>query len=146
MMDIGRIIDQIEQQRKEQDAIYHGVAVRHGLSDTALWVLYVLHITLGDCTQQDLIRQCSFSKQTVNTAVSGLVKKGYLTLEMIPGTRNLKRLLLTQEGKAVVAEAVHPMREAEKRAYGALSEAELEQYLALTERLTQSLRKEIEDV
>ena len=144
-MDIGSIIDQIEQQRKEQDAIYHAVAAGHGLSDTALWVLYFLHITPGDCTQQDLIRQCFFSKQTVNTAVFGLVKKGYLTLEMIPGTRNLKRLLLTQAGKTVVAEAVQPMREAEKRAYGALSEAELEQYLAMTEKLTQALRKEMEN-
>ena len=145
-MDIGSIIDQIEQQRKEQDALYHGVALRHGLSDTALWVLYILHITEGDCTQQDLIRQCFFSKQTVNTAVAGLAKKGYLALEMIPGTRNLKRLLLTAEGKAIAAETAEPMREAEKRAYGALTEAELEQYLALTERLTQSLRIEMEDV
>ena len=39
-----------------------------------------------------------------------------------------------------------PLREAEKRAYGALSEAELEQYLSTTERLTQALRKEIENV
>ena len=145
-MDIGGIIDQIEQQRKEQDAIYHGVAVRHGLSDTALWVLYILHITPGDCTQQDLIRQCSFSKQTVNTAVTTLVSKGYLTLEMIPGTRNLKRLLLTEAGKAIVSETAQPMREAEKRAYGTLSEAELKQYLAMTEKLTLSLRKEMENV
>ena len=145
-MDIGNIIDQIEQQRKEQDAIYHSVAVRHGLSDTALWVLYILHITPKDCTQQDLIRQGFFSKQTVNTAVFGLMKKGYLTLQMIPGTRNLKRLLLTEKGKAIVSETAQPMRNAEKRAYGALSGAELEQYLALTERLTQALRKEMEDV
>ena len=145
-MDIGRFIDLIEQQRKEQDAIYHTVAVRHGLSDTALWVLYILYITEGDCTQQDLIRQCFFSKQTVNTAVTGLMKKGYLTLEMIPGTRNLKRLLLTEEGRAIVEVTAQPMREAEKRAYGALSETELEQYLALTERLTQSLRIEMEEL
>lgn len=145
-MDIVSIIDQIEQQHKEQDALYHGVAVRHGLSDTALWVLYILHITPGDCTQRDLIRQCFFSKQTVNTAVAGLVKKGYLTLEMIPGTRNLKRLLLTEEGNAIVAETAQPMREAEKRAYGALSEAELDQYLSMTEKLTQALRKEMENV
>ena len=145
-MDIGSIIDQIEQQRKEQDAIYHGVAAGHGLSDTALWVLYFLNTTEGDCTQQDLIRQCFFSKQTINTAVAGLVKKGWLTLEMIPGTRNLKRLLLTPEGRAAAAETAEPMREAEKRAYGSLSEAELAQYLALTERLTQSLRKEMEEI
>ena len=145
-MDIGTIIDQIEQQRKEQDAIYHGVALRHGLSDTALWVLYLLSVTQEECTQQDLIRQCFFTKQTVNTAVAGLVKRGWLTMEMIPGTRNRKRLLLTPEGEAVAAETALPMRAAELRAYGSLSQQELEQYLALTERLTQSLRREMEDV
>ena len=145
-MDIGSVIDQIEQQRKEQDALYHGVAVRHGLSDTALWILYILHITEGDCTQQDLIRQCFFSKQTINTAVSGLVKKGALTLEMIPGTRNLKRLLLTEAGKEIAAETAAPMREAEKRAYGCLSDEEMGQYLQMTEKLTQALRKEMENV
>lgn len=32
MMDITEFIKQIDQQRKELDAIYHGVAVKYGLS------------------------------------------------------------------------------------------------------------------
>lgn len=38
-MDSRKYIELIEQQRKEQDAIYHNVAVKYGLSDTAMWVL-----------------------------------------------------------------------------------------------------------
>lgn len=145
-MDIGKILDQVEQQRKEQDAIYHSAAVRHGVSDTALWVLYILNTAEGDCTQQDLIRQCFFSKQTVNTAVTKLANQGYLTLEMIPGTRNLKRLLLTESGRTLAAQTARPLREAELRAYGSLTEEELQQYLRLTEKLTASLRTEIDKI
>ena len=145
-MNIGYMIDQIEQQRKEQDAIYHAVAVRHGLSDTALWILYYLWEAKQDCTQQDLIRQSFFAKQTVNTAVASLVKKGYLILEMIPGTRNLKRLILTAQGKEVANSTAAPLRQAEIRAYGSLPEAELLKYLDLTEKLTISLKREMESV
>lgn len=146
VVDIGEIIDQLEQQRKEQDSIYHNVAVKQGLSDTAFYILYVLHIADGDFTQQDLIRQCFAPKQTINTAISGLVKKGYLTLEMIPGTRNLKRIILTESGRVLAKTAVGPMRQAELRAYGSLSEEELRQYLELTERLTVNLRKETQEL
>lgn len=73
-----------EQQRKAQNAIYHNVGMRYGLSDTALWVLYILNETNRDCTQKDLIRQCFFAKQTLNPTVTCLAKKECLTLEMIP--------------------------------------------------------------
>ena len=53
-MNIGGFIDQIEQQRKEQDAIYHNVAVAYGLSDTAMWVLYFVSNSKEVCTQHNL--------------------------------------------------------------------------------------------
>jgi len=143
-MDISSIIDQIEQQLREQDALYHNVATRYGLSDTALWVLYILNAAEGDCTQQDLIRKCSAPKQTVNSAVASLAKKGFLTLEMIPGTRNLKRILPTEEGRTLLQHCVQPMQQAELRAFAQLSEEELRLYLELTRRITSNLRKEIE--
>ena len=43
-MDIRKFIELIEQQRKEQDSIYHNVAVKYGLSDTAMWVLYNIYV------------------------------------------------------------------------------------------------------
>ena len=145
-MDIGSAIRQIDQQRKEQDAIYHSAAVRHGLSDTAFWVLYVVSEAGSSYTQQELARQCFFPKQTVNTAVSNLAREGYLTLELIPGSRNLKRISLTEKGLAFAREVAIPAREAEARAYGKLSEGELQLYLALTERLTANLREEMETI
>ena len=92
-MNIGEFIDQIEQQRKEQDAIYHNVAVAYGLSDTAMWVLYFVSNSKEVCTQHNLCQQSYYAKQTINTAITNLVKNGYVDLELIPGTRNHKKIL-----------------------------------------------------
>ena len=143
-MKIADYIEQIEQQRKEQDFIYHNVAVRFGLSDTAMWVLYNVYASQNVITQQELCRQCFFAKQTVNTAIASLSKNGYVELEAIPGTRNQKKILLTAKGNALAKRTIAPLIEAESRAYSALSRDELDTYLKMTTRLTVSLREETE--
>ena len=143
-MKITDYIEQIEQQRKEQDFIYHNVAVRFGLSDTAMWVLYHVYASKNVITQQELCRQCFFAKQTVNTAIINLAKNGYVELAPIPGTRNQKKILLTSKGSTLAMGTIAPLIAAESRAYCAFSREELETYLEMTTRLTVSLREETE--
>lgn len=145
-MNIGRFIQQIEQQRKEQDAIYHNVAVRCGLSDSAMWVLYMISEPEKVYTQQELCRECFFPKQTINTTITHLVKRGYVTLAVIPGSRNQKKILLTEKGQDFAQTAMNALREAEHRAYGKLSGEELTAYLEMTTRLTTALREETENI
>ena len=128
-MEIYEYIKLIEKQRKEEDSVYHSAAV---LSEPDSCV-----------TQQDLCRQGSFPKQTVNTAISNMVKNGYVTLEPIPGSRNQKRIVLTDAGRELTEITVDNLRKAEEKAYGTLTVDELETYLAMTKRLTDSLKKEI---
>lgn len=142
-MEIYEYIKLIEQQRKEEDSVYHSAADKFGMSDTAMWILYVLSEPDSCVTQQDLCRQGSFPKQTVNTAISNMVKNGYVTLEPIPGSRNQKRIVLTDAGRELAIIKVDNLRKAEEKAYGALTFDELETYLALSKRLTDSLKKEI---
>lgn len=134
-MNTGYFIDQLDQQFKQQDAIYHSAAVKCGLSDSAMWVLYVVSESEKDCTQQELCRQCFFAKQTVNNAIAGLVKGGFMQLEVLPGTRNQKRILPTAR-----------IRGAELRAYDSLGEEELQACLRSMQKLTAALRSEIENL
>lgn len=143
-MDIRDYIELIEQQRKEQDAIYHNVAVKYGLSDTAMWVLYNIYLAEDVITQQELCRQCFFAKQTVNTAITGLIKNGYVELESIPGTRNQKKIMLTEKGVNLTEVTIKPLAEAEERAYEVLDSEEIKAYLDMTTRLTASLREKTE--
>lgn len=145
-MNTGYFIDQLDQQFKQQDAIYHSAAVKCGLSDSAMWVLYVVSESEKDCTQQELCRQCFFAKQTVNNAIAGLVKGGFMQLEVLPGTRNQKRILLTAQGRALAAKTTARIRGAELRAYDSLGEEELQAFLRSMQKLTAALRSEIENL
>ena len=143
-MDISKYILQIEQQRKEQDALYHSVAVKYGLSDTALWILYLVSEDSGNTTQQDLCRENCFAKQTINTAVNSLVKNGFLERIPIPGTRNHKKLSLTPAGWELANRTTGNLKKAEEAAYGRFTEADLQSYLGIADRLITYLREETE--
>lgn len=143
-MNIESYIEQIEQQQKEQDAIYHNLAVRYGMSDTVMWVLYMISSPEVAYTQQELCRQCFFPKQTINSAITNLVRNGYVELETIPGTRNHKKIILTSKGRELAANTTDVLQEAERRAYAKFTEAELNAYLEMTAKLTVYLREEIE--
>lgn len=143
-MDISEFITLLEQQRKETDAIYHAAAVKCSLSDTAMWILYMLTESPEAYTQQDLCGLGFYAKQTVNTAIQTLLRRECVTLEPVPGTRNRKRVVLTETGRALAKITVDPLCQAELRAYGCLTEAERDAYLALTTRITTRLREEFE--
>ena len=95
-------------------------------------------------TQQEICNACFLPKQTVNTAIAGLAQKGLVELELIPGMRNKKRILLTDAGRELEINTTDRLRGAEIRAYGKLSAEELNSYLEMTRKLTTALREETE--
>lgn len=145
-MQIREIIELIDQQQKEQDAIYHNVAVRFGLSDTAMWVLYLVSCDDKIHTQQELCQTRFFPKQTINTAITKLVQKGYATLKPLPNTKNKKQILLTQQGTEFVKQTVNKLVEAETVAYEQISTEELLAYLELSKRINANLREQTDKI
>ena len=69
---------------------------------------------------------------------------GLVELELIPGPRNKKRILLTDAGRELEKNTTDRLRGAEIRAYGKLSAEELNSYLEMTRKLTAALREETE--
>lgn len=143
-MEIQEIMKQIDEQRKEQDAVYHNTAVKYGMSDTVMMILYFASDEETVLTQQEICNACFLPKQTVNTAIVGLAQKGLVELELIPGTRNKKRILLADAGRKLAENTTGRLRGAEIRAYGKLSAEELNSYLEMTRKLTAALREETE--
>ena len=62
----------------------------------------------------------------------------------VPGTRNHKKIHLTPKGRALTERTVRPLKAAEDRAYGRISEEELSAYLKAIGKLNEYLREEIE--
>ncbi len=143
-MNIREIIRLIERERKEQESIYHAVAAKYGLPVMTLWVLYYISEFDENQTQQDLCRQSFHTKQTINTAISGLAKGGFVELIPIPGTRNHKKIHLTPKGLELVERTTQHLKTAEENAYGRLSEEELRAYLETAGKLNAYLQEETE--
>ena len=106
---------------KRMNEQYHAYAVHCGLSDPALWVLYSLWETETPMTQNDIAAIWMYPKQTINFTISGLVKKGFVQLEPLPGARNSKAVKLTRTGKALCQRVIAPLMDAEERSLSQLT-------------------------
>ena len=142
-MDTERRIDEIYHQQLRQDALYHRFAACHGLSDTAMWLLYTLWAEPDGCTQQQLCRRCCFPKQTVGSAVTALSRSGAVALHPVPGAHGGKRVMLTEAGRQLAERTAARLRQAEIAAYGQLDDGTLAAYAAATARISDLLEKEI---
>lgn len=142
--DAKEALCRVAAQEKQFDALYRGVGTQLRLSDCAMWVLYFIGTADQPLSQQELIGKMMFPKQTINSAVMGLVRKGLVELKAVPGTRNRKTVLLTEAGKALAEETVLRIYRAELRAVEALGEERMERFAGLYTAFFTALRESFE--
>lgn len=82
----------------EINAIYHGAAVRAGISDSIQSILYAICENGDRCLQSDIYKQTGISRQTINTAIRRLERDKIVYLEQ--GKGRSKIVCLTDDGKA----------------------------------------------
>jgi biotin operon repressor len=74
----NRTLKEFDSLYKMIDDVYHEIALSMHLTDSAFLILYCL-LELGDgCSQKDICKLYSISKQTVNSSVKSLEDKGVL--------------------------------------------------------------------
>lgn len=141
--------DQLQQQLqvlnrlyKESDHIYSRLASRLGMTDTTFWVLYAIAHSEESITQNDLCNDFFFPVQTIHSVINNLRKDGLVELQVIPGTRNRKAILLTEKGKVFVTDTVNKVERIERNAFLQFNEEEREQYLSLFKRHIEYLKSE----
>ncbi|RLP10717.1 MarR family winged helix-turn-helix transcriptional regulator [Propionibacterium australiense] len=123
-------------------ALYRQAASAFGVSECAMWVLYFIRGAEEPITQQELIELMMFPKQTINSAVSTLARRGYVALEPIPGTRNRKNVLLTPAGDAFASSTVERLLTAEERAVAVMGFEKAARYVALRDEFLEALQEE----
>ena len=137
-------LNEIAVQEKQFDALYRGVGCRFNLPDCPMWILYNLSSTDAPLSQQDLIEKMLFPKQTINSAVMYLARHGWVELQMIPGTRNRKNILLTPSGKEIAQATVVRMRATEERAVTALGAEKMAAFSAMYHEFYAALLQEFQ--
>ena len=110
------LLDKTNRQFNECNALYHAAAQRCGLSDAAFWTLYALVTSCEPLTQNRIAADWGIPKQTLNSAVAAMVKKGLLALCPGKGAHSGKIVTLTAEGRALAERTVVPVIAAEEKA------------------------------
>lgn len=133
----------MNQQVKELASVYHNIASRAGISDNEFWVWYSLLSSDTECAQQDICDRWSLPKQTVNSVVSNLQKKGYVILEAAPGMKNRKIIRLSDEGRQFGNHIIMRIHQAENIAFAKLTEQERQNGIDLLRKYITLLKGEV---
>ena len=131
---------------KEADEVYRRLAQHYGLSYCALWILYYIRECNGSLTQREVCEMLSRSKQTVNSALKGLERAGYIRLGAADSSGRGKRIALTEAGEALARTTVDAVMGMEQCALASLTEGEQAEFLRLYRKYVFQLQKEGEKV
>ena len=99
------LLEITNRQFNECNALYHAAAQRCGLSDAAFWVLYALCTTHEPQTQNRMAAEWGQPKQTLNSAVAAMVKKG--SGGALPGKRRTQRQARDPDGRGACPGRAH---------------------------------------
>lgn len=144
MNNIRKQMLEISQLSEESDKIYHDIAQSYGLTDSIYWILYILYNYDEPISQVDLCELWAYSKQTINTSVTSMIKKEWITLEALTGMKNRKRIVLTKAGQQFCEQVIGETREIEEASLSRISEEELELFLSLFRKINRLMREEYE--
>lgn len=123
------------------DGVYHEAAVRLGLSDSELWLLYTLSSCAGGCPQAELCRATAMTKTTVNSALKKLEREGIVRLT--PDGGRSTRVLFTQEGAALAARTAGRLMELESEIFGSWTAEERALLLRLNRDFADKLSRRV---
>ena len=123
----------------EITSLYHEAAVKIGVSDTVLDILYVLCEQEGQCLQSDIFRLTGISRQTINSAIRKLERDGLAYLKQGEGRNTL--VCLTEKGRDFSAQKVRPLFQIENQIWSEWTVDEQERYLLFTQKYRDSFKK-----
>ena len=122
---------------KEANDIYHEIARKLQLSDSALDIFYTIFEMGDNCLQRDICKASCMPKQTVNSSIRKLQADGYLTLS--PGKGRSMHIHLTPSGQKLIQEKLVPLIRIENDAFEDMTVEECEQLIHLNAKYNQAL-------
>jgi len=128
----------------ETAAAYHEVAVKLGLSDSVMMVLYIIYDRGGVCLLGEIPRLSGIPKQTVNSALRKMESDGILRMEAVDGKK--KKVHLTEAGMTLAEGTVLRLMALEDAVFAGWSQEEQKTYLALTQRYLEEFREKTKEL
>lgn len=136
-----RMLREYNRLDKELNDIYHDIALKIGVSDSAFIIFYLI-CDIGDgCLQRDICQEAFVNKQTIHSSIRKLEQEGYLFLEQ--GQGRDKHIHLTESGKEFAQKFIFPIIQLEKDAFDGLSQKEQSELLRLCTKYVKGLKDRV---
>lgn len=123
---------------------YHEAAVKLGISDSEMNILYVICGEGSGCNQSALYKKTGMTRSTVNSAIRNMEKSGVLYLTAGEG-RNT-RVFLTEKGEKHLASTVGKIIKIENSIYLGWTEEERETFILLNKKYAEKLKEKIDSL
>ena len=95
--------------------------------------------------QNEIAQKTYSTKQVVNATIKSFKEKGYLRFEENPGDKRIKRIKLTEAGRAYAASVLDLLEEAEMLAMSELTPDERNLLLRVSRKFNDALARTIGD-
>lgn len=128
----------------EIDAAYHEVALKFGLNDSSMLILYTICNSGEECLLQDITGLSGICKQTVNSALRKLERENVVYLKNFSG--KMKKVCLTEKGKILVKDTVLRVIKIENEIFGLWTDEERKVYIELTRKYLFSFKEKIKEL
>ena len=140
----SEIIYQINCLVKDIDSIYHKAALKLKMSDTVMFILYLVYENDGKYLLNNIQKETNISKQTLNSAIRKLEKDEIIYLEKIDGKK--KNVCFTNKGKEYTNNTIAHLFKAECNTIKKWDDKDIKQYLDLMKKYNQNLKEEIKNM
>ena len=144
MADYDSFIKKYNEISYEIDLLYTQYAASCSLSDSEIWILYLIVENDGETTQSEVCKAFSQNRKTINSAVSKLEKNGVLVKKSGEGKKVL--LSLTEKGRSLAKKTVLPLMEAEKMTIKDWSQEEKNMLLLLTKKYCDDFKSRLKEM
>lgn len=121
---------------------YHEAALKLGISDAEMNVLYALCYEESGCYQSLLYKNTGMTRSTVNTVIRRLEREGLLYLKSGQGRNTC--VFLTEKGEKYLDDTAQKIVDIENRIFMSWPEKERITFLKLNQKYAAELKQEIE--
>ena len=125
----------------ETDSLYHEIALRLGLTDSAMSILYCVAQLGNGCPLSQVYKRNGGSRQTVSSALRKMEQEEILYLKAANGKS--KNIWLTEKGQRLLEEKIMPVLQMENQIFLSWTEQEVEEYLRLDQKYLNDLKNSI---
>ena len=139
--DCGEMMYRINCLAREPDSV-HQAALKTGMSDSVMFMMYIVYQGGGRCPLHDIRKNTGISKQMLNSALRKPEKDGIIYLEQSGG--KTKTVCFTVKGRDYAANTAGRPFNAECSVFMHWTQEEIDSYMHLTAKYNSDLKRQTE--